>query len=437
MRITAEEMAVVCDGVWSDAVVGDGFTGVTQDTRKIREGMLYVALRGEQFDGHDFVGEAFARGAVGALVERSFVGGSGALLRVEDPLVALQQLGALSRQKWSGRAVGVTGSVGKTTVKELSAAAVSTMGEVHRTAGNYNNHIGVPLTLLGLEEVHALAVVELGMSGPGEIAPLAGWLTPEVAILTDLGAAHRERFDSMQGIVDEKAELLRALDGSGTAILSRNERWFEYLCDQTDASVLDVGLGVDASVRGDLVAGELIVEEVAYVLPQPGEHMAGNVLRAIGLGRSLGLSHEQMVEGLRTYRAAPMRWECVEREGICWVNDAYNANPLSMRASLKTFGEMQGVRRFAVLGEMRELGAVAKEEHLALADYVKALRLDGWIAVGDFAEQMASRGGGICAESVGEAAEILRAWLSEGDTVLLKGSRGLSLERVLDLYYKD
>jgi UDP-N-acetylmuramoyl-tripeptide--D-alanyl-D-alanine ligase len=434
MRITAEEMAAVCAGVWSDAIRDDGFVGVTQDTRQLREGMLYVALRGERFDGHDFVDEAFARGAAGALVARSFVGKGGALLRVENPLVALQQLGALNRQKWSGRAVGVTGSVGKTTVKELAAAAVRAGGEVHRTAGNYNNHIGVPLTLLGLKETHALAVVELGMSGPGEIAALANWLAPEVAILTDLGAAHRERFDSLQGIVDEKAALLRAMDSSGIAILSRNERWFEYLCDQTDASVLDVGLGVDARVRGDLVNGQLMVEGVAYALPQPGEHMAGNVLRAIGLGRSLGLTHEQMVEGLRAFRAAPMRWEQVKQAGICWVNDAYNANPLSMRAALKTFGEVQGARRFAVLGEMRELGAVAKEEHLALADYVKALRLDGWIAVGDFAEQMASRGGGVCAESVEEAAEILRSWLSEGDAVLLKGSRGLRLERVLDLY---
>ena len=433
----AEEMAAVCEGVWTGAVPASGFTGVTQDTRQLRPGMLYVALRGEQFDGHDFVGEAFARGAAGALVAQTFSDGGGALLRVKDPLVGLQQLGVLSRSKWKGCAVGVTGSVGKTTVKELAAAVANAWGEVHRTAGNYNNHIGVPLTLLGLRESHALAVVELGMSGPGEIAPLASWLAPEVAIMTDLGAAHRERFDSLEGIVNEKAELLRALAGSGTAILSRNEWWFEYLCDQTEASVLDVGLGVEATVRGDLVDGRLRVEGVTYDLPQPGEHMAGNLLRAIGLGLLLGLSHEQMRQGLKLFRAAPMRWERLERGGVCWVNDAYNANPLSMRAALKTFGEMPSGRRFAVLGEMRELGAVAEEEHLALADYVEELPLDGWIAVGAFGERMVRRGRGVYAESIEAAVGILRSWLSEGDAVLLKGSRGLRLEQVFDLYYKD
>ena len=437
MQLMVDNLARWSGGSWSYRPVADEILGVTQDTRVIGPGMLYVALVGERYDGHDYVREAFHKGAIAALVSESYLGKEPGLLFVQDPLVALHKIGAAYRRSWSGRAIGITGSVGKTTVKELCSVVMGEADDVHKTLGNYNNHIGVPLTLLGLKERHKWAVVELGMNHPGEIKPLAEMMKPEIGIITDLGVAHRAHFNSMEEIVNEKADLLRVLPKYGTAILMRNEVWYEMLCNQTDATVVDVGLDIEATIQGSFQEDVLVVDGTRYCLPQPGEHMARNLLRAIGLGLIYGRTHKQMMEGLQNYISAPMRWTEHEHEGVCWINDAYNANPLSMRAALKTLKQQPARRRYAVLGEMFELGDTAEKEHIALAQFTEELELDGWIVIGSFCKLMVAGRSGVAVESVEEAAEQIKNWVLSGDSVLLKGSRGSHVEQLMDFFKKD
>jgi UDP-N-acetylmuramoyl-tripeptide--D-alanyl-D-alanine ligase len=275
------------------------------------------------------------------------------------------------------------------------------------------------------------------MNHPGEIKPLAEMIEPEIGIITDLGAAHRAHFNSMEEIVFEKADLVRVLPKNGTAILMRNEVWYDTLSSQTDATILDVGLDVDATIRGSFQGDVLVVDGYHYQLPQPGEHMARNVLRAIGLGLLFGRTHDQMMEGLKAYTPAPMRWAEHELEGVSWINDAYNANPLSMRASLQTFKQRPARKRYAVLGEMCELGDTAEAEHMALAQYLEELELDGWIVLGSFGKLMVIGRSGIAVESTEEAAALIQNWVSVGDSVLLKGSRSTHVEQVMDFFKKD
>jgi UDP-N-acetylmuramoyl-tripeptide--D-alanyl-D-alanine ligase len=437
MQLTVDNLAHWSGGRWYQKPDVEGIRGVSQDTRKIVPGMLYVALIGERFDGHDYIEEALKKGAVAALVSDSYQGEESGLLLVQDPLKALHKIAVAYRQLWSGCAIGITGSVGKTTVKELCSVMISDADDVHKTPGNYNNHIGVPLTLLELQEKHRWAVLELGMNHPGEIKPLAEMIEPEIGIITDLGAAHRAHFNSMEEIVFEKADLVRVLPKNGTAILMRNEVWYDTLSSQTDATILDVGLDVDATIRGSFQGDVLVVDGYHYQLPQPGEHMARNVLRAIGLGLLFGRTHDQMMEGLKAYTPAPMRWAEHELEGVSWINDAYNANPLSMRASLQTFKQRPARKRYAVLGEMCELGDTAEAEHMALAQYLEELELDGWIVLGSFGKLMVIGRSGIAVESTEEAAALIQNWVSVGDSVLLKGSRSTHVEQVMDFFKKD
>ena len=437
MQLMVDNLAHWSGGSWSYRPDVDEILGVSQDTRIIGPGMLYVALVGERFDGHDYVREAFQKGAVAALVSESYRGEEPGLLYVQEPVVALNKIAAAYRQSWSGSAIGITGSVGKTTVKELCSVVMGEANSVHKTPGNYNNHIGVPLTLLGLKEQHHWAVVELGMNHPGEIKPLAELVKPEIGIITDLGAAHRAHFNSMEEIVHEKADLLRVLPKNGTAILMRNEVWYDTLSTQTDATIVDVGLDRDAAIQGSFEEDVLVVEGYRYCLPQPGEHMARNLLRAIGLGLICGRTHEQMMEGLQAYVPAPMRWVEHEYEGVCWINDAYNANPLSMRAALKTLKQQPARKRYAVLGEMFELGDTAEKEHIALAQFMEELKLDGWIVLGSFGKLMVTGRSGVAVESAEEAAEQIKKWVTVGDSVLLKGSRGIHVEQVMDFFKKD
>ena len=432
------EMSRWCGGCWSQSP-SIAFSGrITQDSRNIQPGDIYVALNGPNYDGHDFVHDAFSKGACGAIVRRAHADQQGALLLVDDPLVALQQLAIAYRATWAGRAIGITGSVGKTTVKELMRSILATTAPVHATAGNYNNHIGVPLTLLGLEKTDQFAVVELGMNQPGEIEPLAAWVQPEWAIMTEIGPAHYAHFNSIEAIVDEKAALLRALPVEGVAVLDKDSPWYKTLEACTEASVIDVSLHKQATVRGFYEGGShLRVESTEYRLPQPGAHMASNVLKCIALSLHAGITPAQIQKGLQAYKNAPMRWEESHLGGIHWINDAYNANPLSMRAALDAFVEMDAPHRWVVIGCMHELGDLAAEKHAALAAYLDTLDLAGWLVLGPWAKQMEQMSSGIACETHAEALSYLKARMKPGDKVLLKGSRSEAIETVIRLFERE
>ncbi|WP_168441905.1 UDP-N-acetylmuramoyl-tripeptide--D-alanyl-D-alanine ligase [Pontiella desulfatans] len=415
-------------------------TGISHDTRTIKPGNLYVAIRGENFDGHAFVPAAFDKGAAGALVNDGFLWSGNPLLAVPDTIKGLQDLARGYRKKWIGSPVGITGSVGKTTVKEMCADILAQKGEVHRTAGNYNNHIGLPLTMLAMPQMARFGVFEVGMSQPGEIGGLAYLLQPKVGILTDICNAHRESFDSLEAIAREKMKLAERVPSSGTVILDRDSEWYALMRRHTCATVRTISFeGIADYVGRKMADGVMNVNGHNYIMPQPGDHIMRNALRAIALGLELRLEPDEIASGLRRFKAPPMRWQESEIRGVQFINDAYNANPLSMRASLRTFSRLPTAgQRWAVVGGMRELGSVAEEEHAALGAFIDTLGLDGVVAVGELGQRIVCNSTGRfypCPDAEA-AATILTNNLNPGDRVLLKASRGEQLERVLT-YFKE
>ncbi len=426
--------------MWSNGIPEGLVHGVTQDTRNLKPGDLYVAIRGAQFDGHRFVGEAFSKGAVGALVDEGFQWTDNPVLKVPDTIRGLQDLARGYRRKWMGMPIGITGSVGKTTVKEMCADILSVKGEVHRTAGNYNNHIGLPLSMLAMPRESRFGIFEIGMNRPGEIGELAYLLQPKLAILTDICNAHRESFASLKDIAAEKSKLAERVPASGMVILDRDSEWYGMIRSQVCANLVSVSFGGIADYVGRRAGdGVMNVNGYDYVMPLPGEHIMRNALRAIALGLELGIKPPEVAEGLRRFKGAPMRWQETEIDGIQFINDAYNANPLSMRAGLRTFSNLAGSgSKWAVVGGMRELGETEETEHRALGGFIDELGLDGVVAVGELAKKIDCKKTDRffhCGDAV-EAAQILKERLTAGDRVLLKASRGEKLEQVLDCFRK-
>jgi len=397
---------------WKNSDTNFPILGISHDTRTLKPGDVYIAIKGATHDGHDFVEKAVEKGAAGLMVEKDFpMFGTIPQMVVPDTMVALWALAAGVRSCWAGPVIGITGSVGKTTVKELIASVLAQKGAVAKTLGNWNNDIGLPLSMLAADRNADFFVFELGMNHPGEIDRLACLLKPDWAVITDIGKAHIEFFQGLEGIAEEKASLLAHADN---AVLDETSEWFELFKSKCKGRIVTFGK-----------------EPFAFTAPLPGEHMVGNCRRAVALGLALGLSPAAVQSGLTAFKPAPMRWERTLHNGIIFINDAYNANPLSMRASLTTFAQLpcEG-RRFAVLGGMRELGGTAEDEHRELGLFVDTLKLDGVITIGEAGVQMVCDG--ITGVDKTTAVDILRTHLRAGDAVLFKASRGERLETVLD-----
>lgn len=423
------------------------FARVVTDTRQIRAGDLFVALKGERFDGHDYVVQAKALGAAGAIVSR-VVDGGGAQILVPDTLLALQAYSTSWRQDFSLPVVGVTGSSGKTTTKQILAAVFAARGPVLATEGNLNNHIGVPLTLLRLRAEHRTAIIEMGANHGGEIALLAALARPDVGIVTQAGDAHLEGFGSRDGVAHAKGEMFSALHG-GVAVINADDVYAPLWRGlAADASRLSFGFSETADVRAsDLVgvpeqapeATEFTLHAPAgsqrVTLPLPGRHNVANALAAAAAGIALGLSLEEIGAGLG--RVAPvagrLAWSRT-REGARLLDDSYNANPTSLRAALALLAGLPGERRL-VLGEMRELGADAVELHEEAGRAARALGIERLYTLGALARH-AANGFGTRAqafEQLEPLVEALREDLGPDVTVLVKGSRGARMERVITL----
>jgi UDP-N-acetylmuramoyl-tripeptide--D-alanyl-D-alanine ligase len=424
--------------MWKNGIPEDPITGVTQDTRVLQPGNIYVAIRGENFDGHDFVEQAFSKGAKGALVNEGFHWSGQPVLHVPDTVAGLQDLARGYRRQWTGGVVGITGSVGKTTVKEMCADVLSMTGETHRTEGNYNNHIGLPLTMLAMPQTARHGVFEIGMNRPGEIGPLAELLQPKIGVMTDICNAHRGNFSSLEEIAAEKAMLVAQVSPSGLVILDCDSEWFGLMRNKSRARVVTVSMGGTADYAGEMLGnGCLRVNRFDYAMPLPGEYIMRNALRAIALGLESGMDPEQINEGLGRFKAPSMRWAESEIDGIHFINDAYNANPFSMRASLRTFAglPLRGAKWVVVAG-MRELGETAEKEHAELGRFIDGLELNGVVSVGELGRMIvcgAHRPFYHCAGAA-EAAQRVKENLKAGDHVLLKASRGERLEEVLDCF---
>jgi len=423
---------------------------VSTDSRSIAEGDLFVALRGANFDGHGFAVDATARGACGAVVASDIDFPSGVLVRVDDTERALGDLAAHTRRQSGMRVLAVGGSNGKTTTKEMIAAIgeAEAPGQVLKTRGNWNNLIGVPLTLLGWNG-ETIAVLELGMNQPGELARLTDIAGPDFAVLTNIAEEHLERLGSIEGVAEAEGELFAHLAAHAVAVVNADDPWIVRIAAKFAGEKIYFGSGQPVraehvvNLGADGVALELhCADRSSRVrLRLAGEHAAANAVAAAAIAHAAGIRFESIVAGLERVQPVPMRME-VRRlpNRVTLINDAYNANPGSMEAALKALAQLPG-RSLAVLGEMLELGAESVDAHRRLGERAFSSGVDLLVVVGVVADVVASgaHAAGMRANSViacrthGEAAEAVRARWRAGDAVLVKGSRGAQMERVVSL----
>ena len=419
---------------------------ICTDSRALKRGDLFIALRGENFDGHKFIEEAAKLGAVGAVVENfpANLPPEFGIIEVLDTLKALQALSTNYRSSLPVRIIGITGSNGKTSTKDFTAAVLGQKFTTAKTAGNLNNHIGVPLTLLSLSATNELAVVEMGMNHPGEIAPLAAMAKPDAAIITNVGMAHIEYMGSREAIAQEKGELAVAVHEKGTVILNADDEFSSVVAGRCRARVVTAGIS-----KGDVRASDLepLSSGTRFrihatgrclnaELPVPGEHMVRNALLACAAGLDFGLTLEECVEGLREPCLSKGRLQQKQIAGLTILDDSYNANPDSMIAGLATLAQHPGKgRRIAVLGRMGELGSEAEPGHRRVGAAAGSLGLACLIAVGEEARWIADSARGIAeiihVADTDAATSALRAFAKEGDIVLVKGSRSAKMERVI------
>ena len=407
------------------------FTGVSTDTRTLQPGDLFVALMGPQTDGHQHVAAALRAGATGLIVSQNVVASlSTPVLRVPDTQVAYGLLARHFRDCFDIPVIGVTGSVGKTTVKEMLASALSPLGPVLKTAASQNNETGVPRALLELDSEHKAAVIEMGMRGAGQIAYLCGIARPTIGVLTVIADNHLELLGSMDAIADAKGELLESLPPDGLAVLNAADPYRPYLQFKTAARVLIYG-GAEAITQTPN-GWKFTVRGVPVEIASVSRHDISNALAALTVAEALGVSLEAAAEALQAYTPPPMRMNIVKTGwGGTILNDAYNAGPASVATALQTLAAYNGIRKIAFLGDMRELGTRAEEAHRELGPVIAGLGgLDALYTVGGLAALIPNAAQRFSDSA--EAAQFVREALklTSGDVVLVKGSRAIAMEKV-------
>ena len=436
--------------------------GGAVDSRRVQPGNAFFALPGERTDGHAFLRDAVGRGAAALVVSRELApdeldalaalsDGGVSIIRVADPLRALQAVAGAWRAGFSPLVVGVTGSVGKTSTKEAVATVLARRWHVLRSEGNENNEIGLPLTLLRLNRAHEVAVVEMGMYVAGEIAELAAIARPAVGVVTAVRGVHLERAGTIEAIERGKGQLVEALPDDGAAVLNGDDPRVRRMASRTRARVLTYGFGPDNDVAAAAVTsagaegmrfvlrlgGPGAATSTAVRLPVPGRHSVENALAAAAVGWALGLGLEEIVEGLEEGWSAPHRTQLLRAGPWLILDDSYNAGPDSMKAALDLLVTLPG-RHVAVLGEMLELGPQAAALHWEVGRHA-AERSDLLVVVGDGARQIAAGAreagaapGRVVVTSDRQAAlAVLRDLLAAGDAVLFKGSRGAALDELV------
>lgn len=417
-----------------EGAVPEELHGATFDSRKVSAGCLYAALKGEKSDGHNYVEQALAGGAAAALVRKDYVAPREglALIRVNEPREALTAAAREYRKTLKAKVIGLTGSAGKTTTKELTAAFLRAGFKTFATPGNFNNDLGLPITILNTPSDTECAVYEMGTNHPGEIAHLVNIGAPDIGLVSSIGTAHIEFFKTQDGIAQEKGTILRELPAEGFAVLSRQNARFAMLKEMSAARVVEVSLEDEsADYFGRIIdeqTGEMEVEGVRIVTGLPGTHNCSNALIAYACARELGVTKEQCAGALEGFSLPGQRWRVSVINGVTWVNDAYNANPTSMIAALETFAARKtSGRKIAVLGDMFELGEQAETLHRMVGKRAAELPVE-LISVGEQANKWI---GGKCAKNIEEARAMLAATIHEGDEVLLKASRGMALDRLV------
>jgi len=451
MSWTVEQIAGITGGRLAGRA-GVQVQGVSTDTRTLKPGDLFVALRGPRFDGHAFLGEAERAGAAACLCEERVTGSGVPVVTVDDTLKALGDLAANRRRQFEGPVVAITGTSGKTTTKEMVAAILETTGPGLKTAGNFNNLVGLPLTLFGLAPEHRWAVLEMGMNRRGEIARLSEIAAPTVGLVTNVGAGHLEGLGGIEGVARAKGELFAAIPPGGVAVVNCDDARVMQLPVANGVKRLTYGMGLESlDVTATLLDQdglgsrfELRTAEGTIVirLQTPGNHQVTNALAAAAVAVTLEVPLAQIAAGLERFRPTRGRMMPVTlRDEMLLFDDTYNANPLSMRSALETLRDLEAPGgRFALLGDMLELGEEAAALHREVGT-TAADCLDGLVALGGLAGEVVAgaRQGGLAearaqvAADHAEAVETLAPWLARGARILVKGSRGMRMEEACRL----
>ncbi len=417
--------------------------GWSIDTRTLQPRDLYFALRGPVHDGHDFASLAWEKGAVGVVADHAMPG-RGALHVVPDTLAELQRISMRARKQWGGTVVGVTGSAGKTTTKDVIAHLLSSDLAVGKTIGNFNNHVGVPLSILRLPDDCEVAVLEMGMNHAGEIRELARIAEPQVGVVTNVGYAHVENFGCIAGIAAAKRELIDGLADGGTAVLNADDARVLAFREKHRGPVVTFGIGEIADVRAEDIEMDsngtrFTCEGVALETPLTGRHGLSNVLAGIATARVFGIETARLRDAIGTLALGKMRGARSDINGITILDDSYNSNPEAAKSMLDVLRATPAARRIAVLGEMRELGPSAEALHREVGRYVAERGLDVLIGIRGAARYMVDEAvkaglSGSAAyffEDSEPAGDLARELAKPGDAILFKGSRGVQVERAL------
>lgn len=449
-KLSLKEVIVAVHGQCTLAQEDMFVNDVCTDSRKIEKDNLYIALEGETFDGHDFIEAAILKGAIAVIASKPVqTTNEVPIIQVEDTLKALWALATYYREKLSKPVIAITGSVGKTSTKDIVATILSAKFDIHKSQGNFNNHFGMPLTMLGLEKKHDAIVVEMGMRGFGEISELTHIAKPNIAIITNIGLSHVERLGSQENILKAKLEIVEGLDENGVLIVNVNDLMLAKVDRNIAQKIITIGVDVPADYSAYSVVdhGEegvsfkvKLMEKVYDVhIPAMGKHNVYNVLFGIACGIELGMMPEQILEGIKKYQPGKMRLNLLDKGGIKFINDSYNASPDSMKAALQVLNSLaKGGRAIAILGNMFELGHMASVAHSDVGKMCRENGVEFAALIGENATDIAQ---GIADSNLyrifdthEEIIHYMKDFLRTGDVVLVKGSRGMKMERILELW---
>ena len=444
---TLSEIAAACGGkyVGSDEMKSAVITSVERDSRNIKDGSLFLAIKGGRVDGHDFINKCYESGAICAICEKAPENTVKPYILVPSTLDAVKKIGKAYREKFDIPIVGVSGSVGKTSTKEMLYAVLSQKFRTHKTQGNLNNELGVPLTLLSMPEDAQAAVIEMGISGFGEMTRLAEMAQPTVCVLTIIGCCHLENLGDRDGVLRAKTEMfIHARDGAAFILNGDDDKLstvesvqgrrpiFFGLDRKNDCFAENIKNNGEGGVSCTLCFDG---KRLDVTIPAIGSYMVSNALAAVAVGRLLGLSDEQLKNGVEAYKTVGSRANVINANGIRIIDDCYNANPTSVKASLDTLMNFGG-RKVAVLGDMKELGSNELSLHFDTGAYAKEIGVDSVIAVGPLAKELARGADGEWFESIDALKEKLGSLVKEGDTVLVKASHSMQFEKIVEFLKK-
>ncbi len=422
---TLAEIAAACGGeyVGDPSLKNACITSVERDSRRIQNGSLFLAIPGERVDGHDFIESCFDSGAVCAICEKPPKNASKPYILVPSTLAAVKKIGKAYREKFDIPVVGVSGSVGKTSTKEMLYAVLSQKYKTHKTEGNLNNELGVPLTLLSMPEDAEAAVIEMGISGFGEMTRLSEMAQPTICVLTIIGCCHLENLGDRDGVLKAKTEMFRHARDNAAYILNGDD---DKLCTVTE---VNGKAPIEGGVRCTLCFDG---NRLDVTIPAIGTYMVSNALAAVAAGKLLGLSDEELKRGVESYKTVGSRAHVINTGSLRVIDDCYNANPTSVKASLDTLKNFDG-RTVAILGDMKELGANELALHYDTGAYAKELGIDRVVGVGPLAKELAHGAEDVWFESIEALTPELTAILRKGDTVLVKASHSMHFEKIVEI----